>query len=253
MARCNLCEADKTLIKTSHIIPDWMYEGLFTEKHKLHKIQPAHFIAGDKRIQMPSSGEYEGDLLCEGCDNVVIGQLEDYARRIFKGKGLPDNEMPVIAKLTIPSGYRFTHVRNLNYMKLKLFLLSILWRASISKRDFFKDVRLGPHEKVLQRMILTSNPGVVDDYPIWVISFLAGPSGPKDIIAEPGRLNDQQGTRYIFIIAGFAFVFHISKHQIPDFILDFTINPAGEMKILHVPDGMGWELVMNYFCVKSSG
>jgi hypothetical protein len=47
--------------------------------------------------------------------------------------------------------------------------------------------------------------------------------------------------------SGFAYVFHVSRHELPDYVLDFTIKPTGEMKILHIPKGMGWEWIMNYF------
>jgi len=41
MAKCNLCQQDKKLIKGSHIIPDFFYKeaGLYNKKHQLYKIE----------------------------------------------------------------------------------------------------------------------------------------------------------------------------------------------------------------------
>lgn len=250
MAICKLCHKEKKLIKKSHIIPDFMYQGLYTDKHKIYKLSPSRYISGDKRVQMPSSGEYEGGLLCKKCDNVIMGQYEDYARRALYGGQLPSSESPRAAMFTTPAGIQYTLVKNLSYKKFKLFLLSILWRASISRRDLFKSVDLGPHEEIIRQMIWTGNPGSTEDYPILVLTYLTDTSAPEDLIAEPERLKDDQGTRYVFIIAGFIYVFHISKRNVPEFVLSNTINQKNEMNILNIPKGKGWPLLLQYFGVK---
>lgn len=87
MSVCKLCEQVKPLISTSHIIPDWMYNRLYTGNHKLHKFQPSKFVSGEKHIVMPSNSEYEGGLLCGKCDNNIIGLLENYGKTFLKEKG----------------------------------------------------------------------------------------------------------------------------------------------------------------------
>ena len=99
-------------------------------------------------------------------------------------------------------------------------------------------------------MISSGNPGTVEDYPILILTFRGDPSVPQDIVGEPGKLNDEQGIRYVFIIAGYTYVFHVSKHNITAFVLDCTINPTGEMKVLHTPRGEGLDLLFGYFGLK---
>ncbi|TAK67236.1 MAG: hypothetical protein EPO24_00715 [Bacteroidetes bacterium] len=158
--------------------------------------------------------------------------------------------MPRLLNFETPEGIRFTHVKNLDYKKFKLFLLSILWKASISKRTFFKDVKLGPHERVIAKTILTGNPGALEDYPILFFTYLNDRSAPSNLIAEPGIIKNSQGTKYIVIIAGFTFVFHISRHDLSPNVLESTITPEGELKIFHIPLGMSWRLIMSYFGIK---
>jgi hypothetical protein len=46
-----------------------------------------------------------------------------------------------------------------------MFHLSLLWRMSVSKHPYFKEVSLGPHEEVLRRMLLEARPGEPDQPP----------------------------------------------------------------------------------------
>ena len=46
-----------------------------------------------------------------------------------------------------------------------MFHLSLLWRMSVSKHPYFKEVSLGPHEEVLRRMLLEALPGEPDQPP----------------------------------------------------------------------------------------
>jgi hypothetical protein len=247
---CRLCGQEKLLIRKSHIIPGWMYKSLFTDGRKIFKFAPAQYITGNLEIQMPSDGEYEGGILCANCDNIIIGQYEDYASRVYSSHGLPEKLLPVYTECVSEGGIKYTLVNNLDYKRFKLFLLSILWRASISTRPFFKEVNLGPHEAILRRMILNGNPASTEDYPIMVLSYLNDSSVPGDLIGQPGKIKDEQGTCYIFIISGYTYIFYLSTHDIPRQILDSVINSNGDMKILHIPEGMAWNLITGYFGIK---
>ncbi|RYX80702.1 hypothetical protein EON73_05255 [bacterium] len=77
---CRLCLQEKPLIKKSHIIPDFMYKGIFDDKHK---IVQKDFI--NNKDLFPSDGIYEKHILCADCDNKIIGGYEDYtAKELFK-------------------------------------------------------------------------------------------------------------------------------------------------------------------------
>lgn len=76
---CKLCLHEKRLLKKSHIIPDFMYRELFNEKHRLIWFRSDSL----KAARDVPSGEYEPNILCESCDNKVIGSLEDYAKKVL--------------------------------------------------------------------------------------------------------------------------------------------------------------------------
>lgn len=63
-----------------------------------------------------------------------------------------------------------------DYDKLKLFFISVLWRAGVSRRPFFRKVRLGPHEGELRRCILEGDPGDFQNYGVLLYLY---PDTPK--------------------------------------------------------------------------
>ena len=83
-------------------------------------------------IAKPELGEYDRDILCRDCDN-KLGVFDDYAIdvcRAFKKKHTRDGKLFAIL--------------NVDDDKLAKFILAVLWRASISKRESFFGIRLGP-------------------------------------------------------------------------------------------------------------
>jgi len=50
--------------------------------------------------------------------------------------------------------------------RLRMFALSILWRAAATTRPFYAQVSIGPHEERLHRLILAGDPGSPDDFSV---------------------------------------------------------------------------------------
>lgn len=140
-----------------------MYSGMFDlEKHYAHLV---HFKNNQiKRISKVNTGEFDKNILCAECDNVKLGALEKYASNVLWGKGKV-SEKDVIRVLHAKGGINSIVVSNINYKKFKLFLLSILWRAHITNRDFFKNVNLDPDvAERLRTMLYNSDPGEEDEF-----------------------------------------------------------------------------------------
>jgi hypothetical protein len=115
-------------------------------------------------LQFSRTSNPEGDpvqdafwehLLCGICER-RLQKWEEYAARVIYQKRLfdfPSTKPRELRKLA-----------DLNYPKLKLFLLSVLWRMSASSLPLFEQVRLGPHEQKIRDMLLSEDPGSVTDY-----------------------------------------------------------------------------------------
>lgn len=237
---CKLCLSERNLIGKSHILPNFMYKDLFDDGHRMVKFTTQ---TPNSKRSIPT-GDYESDILCADCDNKIIGQLESYASSIFYGGNLPVK----IENFVKPDGLEFTQVKGVDYNKFKLFLLSLLWRASISKRDFFKNVNLGPYEEKIRRMIHKSDPGCSEAYPCIITSYRKHDL-PKEIIAEPKKIRLDNNVGYAFLINGFLYNFKITENEKTPWILEASINESGEFKVLHSTEDMAKRLLGSYFGV----
>ncbi len=120
------------------------------------------------RAKHKFNSEYEGGVLCENCDSGVIGKLDDYFAKFINGE----------FKSTIQPRFERMDNRDIivrendpiyDYNRFKLFLLSLLWRASISSRPIFGQIKLSPEvEEDLRQRILTQQPGEPDLYPCFI-------------------------------------------------------------------------------------
>lgn len=242
MSTCRLCLEDKDLISNSHIIPDFMYQDLYDEKHRMIRTVGLN-VRTARKIQ---TGEKESGLLCVKCDNEILGSLERYASRVlFTGE-----ESIRVKNVLHPDGQlTSTLCEDLNYVKFKLFLLSLLWRASISKNAFFSHVHLGPLEESVRRMIFGNDPQGQMDFPCLVSSWLHDQRRMASaVISSPRRIQGENGgTRYIFQIGQFLLMFFVSKSDRPDWLHDAAITPGNKMRIIHLSPENGQELLETLF------
>ncbi len=240
---CNLCLEDKPLLRHSHIIPDFMYQLMFDDKHFLHRGAVAH----PENMKRVPTGEYEGDLLCHRCDNEIIGEYESYASVALFGGDLPAQESPIFAATKFPDGLRVIHIEYLNYSKFNLFLLSVLWRASITSRDFFRNVKLGADsEESIRQMLLNGKAGDPFFYPILMVAP-QGNNLPRDVIGEPHEFELDGTIGYNFLMIGINFIYFIGGGEIPDYVLRATINDADKADILLTRPEDAERLFLKYF------
>lgn len=230
-----------------------MYQDLYDGNHKLHVFNPYDASRGIDRVKRPSSGEYEGGILCKECDGGILGNLETYASKAIYGGELPADECPQCESFIQPDGLRFSICKNIDYKKFKIFLLSVLWRASISSRPMFSSINLGPHEEEIRKMILENNPLSYSDYPIFFMTYLKDKDAPLDLIGQPQPRRTKEGLRvHLFVIGGIIYHFYVNSktHPLPSHILDTTILPSNQMHLYHIPLGKGWDLLLGFYGMK---
>ena len=227
--KCKLCGDNKILLKKSHIVSEFMYKDLFDQKHRIHEVLFQHI--NQIKSKMRQSGAYDTNILCGDCDNKVLGSLERYASLVLYG-GI---EL-TIENSTDRNKSRYVRVNGIDYRMFKLFLLSILWRASISTLPIFKNVNLGIHEQVIRHKILNNNPGSAAEYPCAIFTHLHNHNIPYEIIAEPGVIINGEQQIYAFLISGNLFVFFTATDIKTEWVQDCTIRENGGMKIIQMSD-----------------
>lgn len=105
-------------------------------------------------------GPYVTDILCPECDNWLNLKYEQHAiRALVQGRGITfvhfinEDEQ----------AWRFDDV---DLGRLKLFLLSILWRAHMTSMVPFANFDLGSLAGRVRQMVLDEDPGAHDEFPI---------------------------------------------------------------------------------------
>lgn len=154
---CQLCQKDKKLIR-SHIIPESFYRTAYPKNNGLMVSKGQH----SKRLPI---GIYDIEITCEECEK-IFSRWDNYGSKFFLN--ILTSNQKTIKKDGIDFGIT---INNVNYADLKLFLLSVLWRASACKHSFFDQISLMLFEKKLREMIISSNPGTSEDFACMISKF----------------------------------------------------------------------------------
>jgi hypothetical protein len=225
---CALCRRNLPL-RNSHIYPEWIYKPLYDKKRRLEILS----VVPDGRNELKQKGMRQR-LLCDDCEQ-NISVWEGYARSIFVA---PDKPLEYMREGSM------LQVRSLDYQRLKLFELSILWRAGVSTLPFFEKVKLGAHEEALRVQLVNSDPGHPDRYGALMFGLKVGELAETlQVIAEPRSLRSYGVRAYNFTFGGFLWVFHVSSSDPPArlrqaFLIDdgsrmISVRNALEMQNLH--------------------
>lgn len=86
-----------------------------------------------------------------------------------------------------------------DYKLLKLFSLSVLWRAHSSSNHVFSKVDLGPHEKFIKNMILAKDPKDEHTYSVQLARWYGG--AIDNVIMDPFR-ERYEGINYYRVYCG---------------------------------------------------
>lgn len=238
MSICKLCGQDKPLIR-SHIFPDWGYRYLKEENHFFQ-------LMGTVKARKVQTGYWDRNILCNSCDGDIIGKYDTYAAQFFKQDFT--KLLTTYSELGRKSKQAY-HVKNFDYPKLYAFLISLLWRASITNHPTFSKVQLGPYEKLAREIVFTGIPKHEDQFKIAVFV----PEQPKfaetfeKSIVHPFRSKFGEADCYRFVFAGFDFVVKVDSRKSNLHVDGISIDPNG-FNIIKIPfDGSTIGKVVNAY------
>ena len=238
--KCRLCHEEKSL-RRSHIMPAFFRDnsGLMYPTGESRNLQPftqlIHTHPG-KRFVRKQVGYWEKRhgiteyLLCDDCEQ-YMSRLEDYAKRLFYG-----DSNPIRFQLPLLENPRFS----VDYAKLKLFQLSLLWRAAEAKGEFFAAVKVADfHRERLREMLLNKDPGHEDQYCCTLRRLVV--SSPEILEAqrragisiETGSfapISEKHGTwtSYTFVMGGIVWSFCVTSLAVPDILRNSYVKQNGQ-------------------------
>lgn len=141
----------------------------------------------DKRIP---KGLYDSEILCLECEK-RFGPWDEHAVDVLKEA----TTYPVVTDgdILFHRGHpMILEIREFDYHKLKMFFVSLLWRAMVSKLPYFANTVAGKSEARLRRIILDDERTVSQEFAVIVSKFS---QDMKYVHLNPMRI-DIEGVRY---------------------------------------------------------
>jgi hypothetical protein len=218
--RCRACGEEKQLIE-AHIIP----KSFFAYINDGDRV-PGKLYSSENNVYPRRSpiGAYDSSILCRDCED-MFAPWDDYAAKLL----LADPPGTVHAR----AGQRWYFIESYDYTMLKLFFLSVLWRASVSKHDMFELVHLGPYEDQILEMLTEGDPGPAELYAV-LVKRLTDKVGVKSILS-PHRLRFEERNFNLLHMAGYKVHIQVDRRPVPDFIRASVMSPSDPL-IVYVGD-----------------
>lgn len=211
---CRLCQKDSILCD-SHIIPEFFYDPLYDNKHRIKR------ISFDPSIIIKKVYEQKGlreKLLCKDCEG-LLNKFETYSCEIWRNKLLDISN-------------NLNYINGVEYKKFKLFLISIIWRCGITTNSQFK-IDLNLHQEKMRNMLLNNNPGNFDEYGCLIYAMV----NEKDELIDDliwfetdFRIEGHRCYRLIF--GGYIWVFFVSSHKPPEIASKSFLQNSGDLMIM---------------------
>ena len=194
--KCRLCLEQKDLCK-SHIIPEYFYKNVYDPDHKYYQVSSIK----EKRNIRRRKGIYER-LLCKDCEE-IIKLYEDYGKEILYGAVRSEYEKDLNQAMVIVE---------VDERRLRLFLFSILWRASVSTDDMFSLVDLGPYEETIRKALHEAGTLPDEEYPVILMQGFVG-NVLRGFFFQPARnrMKAKGKSMYTFIFDSFILFFGLGR------------------------------------------
>ena len=213
--QCKLCHQEAEL-RDSHVIPEFLYEALYDEKHRYHVVSNVH-----GKFPRPEQKGLRERLLCATCE-ARFNRWETYAANVLYGKN----------KARSHKRDGTIIIEALDYLQFKLFLLSLIWRAGVSSLLVFRETTLGPHhEEELRTMLLSAAPGPSEKYGCLVFAVTLDGQPLDGTIYGPQPCWVGNHRCYRLLVRAFLFIYFISSHRPDDTAIQYFLTEEGRLLI----------------------
>lgn len=182
--KCKFCLQVKPFVR-AHIIP----VGLFPRNPNGDRF---HYLLdgdGEKPISKIPNGVYDDNLVCAECE-ALFAEGDDYAKRFLVDDVETSYER-------FEGRVRYWEYPSFDYRRLKLFFISLLWRAHASSRPDWKLVDLGSkYAQMAKDLIQAGDPGSPDVFAVLLVRWAPGPHRLIGTSFTPRRTPHLTSVRY---------------------------------------------------------
>jgi hypothetical protein len=218
---CKLCLQEKELRNKSHIIPRQFFHkaskniakgfGNVSQGDKVGRL----YSKNTKSKQM-QSGIHVPNILCGDCEQ-KLGVFDGYAQTVL----LNNNDIEK------HEGKGLCKIKKVDYKKLKLFFLSVLWRSQICKHDFFNEVNLTKDlEDELRDMIYGEAPGDESDFSVLLLRYEGKEANHFSVKKWQSPFEG-----YYFRIGNYTFIIKVDDQDFPSSFLQYILTANSPLLI----------------------
>jgi hypothetical protein len=160
-------------------------------------------------------------LLCSDCDNIKIGKYDKYAFEFCKKAW--DLEIPIGKNIVISE---------VNYKALRLFQLSLLWRAMISQKKEFDSVKFHPkHEKRIKEIIYNETLGEYYEYGCLMYLLVDKNKILNYVMVTPHKFNYKGFSGVAFTFGGFVWTMLVNSHMEQFPLKKYLLKPESSLTV----------------------
>lgn len=221
--------------------------GKFVDSHLIPRALTKHHTPGRPFVQTrgaqrpirrrtswydPLLVTQSGEDILSGYDNWAIGQLR-HNRLVWSSWGLRRRLAAADHAQVDGTPYGIRHLTGIDKAKLRLFFLSLLWRAAASSLPEFEEVSLhGDELEQLRTLVLEGDPGPLDFFPISLTQLSTrGPAHNHAPIAQD-KFIPAYGDAPSSSVPIFRFYFDgLIAHFVRDAALGFTESNMGQQAV----------------------
>ncbi len=213
---CRFCGINEASVQ-AHIVPQ-----SFIRAHSVEG-EPNYILSNrEGHSRRTWTGVYDDALVCATCES-GFNEFDRYGHQFFHAEQLT----PIIFDGEL---FAWEHLEA-DGAKLKLFVLSILWRASASSRQEVRAVDLGRWERSVKKMIETNDPGTPDCFPVVLEKFDAAPGVAPTFYPYRTEIGNTQC--YKMELAGCTAVMAIQGREWPPVLIeDIALAPQRPVRLL---------------------
>ena len=184
-------------------------------------------------------GLFDPAILCEKCDGFLNTQYDDPALELLKTLDLR------LSKLRVPaaSDAYFEH-RGSNCELICGFVLSILWRYSISRLRDAADVDLGPYQDRAREVLWgVKSLGDIPEFEVICQRYTPGSVDTRKMYSSPVDMRGPDFFSYGFSMIGFHFIAKVDRRPFPPvyrpFVLAGNLFRGYYVNFHETPQGQG--------------
>lgn len=117
-----------------------------------------------------------------------------------------------------------------NYTLLKLFALSVIWRAGVSSKPFFDRVQLGPHEARIRKRLLSADPGESSCYSVVFGMWEGREQGPG--MMDPFREKYEHVNFYRMYLGNYICYVKVDQRPTPGSLRYVQLTPKHPLVVV---------------------